>query len=62
MVACADLERTPLTTKLFGLMDIDGSGEIDFEEFMQAVTGKMSEIFADMNKQLEEQVFGSQVR
>lgn len=43
-------------------IDEDGSGEIDFEEFMQAITGKMSKIFADMNKQLEEQIFGSEVR
>lgn len=43
-------------------IDQDGSGEIDFEEFMQAITGKMSKMFADMNKQLEEQVFGSEVR
>jgi hypothetical protein len=42
-------------------IDTDGSGEIDFEEFMQAVTGKMSAIFADMNKELEDKIFGSSV-
>ncbi len=49
-------------SKMIDEIDTDGSGEIDFEEFMQAVTGKMSAIFADMNKRLEEQVFGSEVR
>ncbi len=48
--------------KMIEAIDADGSGEIDFEEFMQAVNGKMSAVFADMNKQLEEEVFGSEVR
>ena len=48
--------------KMIEAIDADGSGEIDFEEFMQAVNGKMSAVFADMNKQLEEEVFGTEVR
>eukprot|EP01047_Picozoa_sp_COSAG01_P020529 COSAG01_NODE_1170_length_11406_cov_17.917662_8_plen_698_part_00 len=39
-------------------IDADGSGEIDFEEFMVALQGKVSSLFSDMNKDIEETVFG----
>ena len=29
-----DEERTPLTDELFALMDLDGSGTIEFDEFI----------------------------
>lgn len=32
-----DLERTRVNTRLFGMMDVDGSGEIEFKEFLMTV-------------------------
>jgi hypothetical protein len=41
-------------------IDADNSGEIDFEEFMQAVEKSNSRTFDEMNKAIEERVFGKQ--
>ena len=43
-------------------IDSDNSGEIDFEEFLQAVEASDNRTFDEMNKAIEEKVFGKQTK
>lgn len=43
-------------------IDSDNSGEIDFEEFLEAVEASDNRTFDEMNKAIEEKVFGKQTK
>jgi hypothetical protein len=53
--ACTDDELAQILEEI----DADNSGEIDFSEFLSAITGKVSSLFSDLNRDIEESVFGA---
>lgn len=54
----SDAEMETMMTQI----DADNSGEIDFEEFMVAVAASSSRTFDEMNRAIEEKVFGKQTK